>query len=123
MQENLRKHILSEPRLYGVSFVLDYWQLQFDWGVLTVNTDPKITQSNTIFTSKEPGFRDALCSFIGNKVAHWEDSDTQLQIRFENGDRIDISLLSEDAVGPEAAVVDFDTQNGHELPTVVYSCK
>ena len=94
---------LKGCELSAVTFVRDYVQLQFDGPFLNCFVLPRVTVSETTFSSDSPGYRDALCGQIGKTVAGAAvEDDVVFHIFFADGSLIEISLRPEDRPGPEA---------------------
>jgi hypothetical protein len=94
-------------------------QLRFDGRPYINIFNPfNIANRQVTTASDQPGFRDALCELIGEKVARVSFANqTFLRITFESGVELTISLRPGDYVGPEAVTAsDFD---GEELGTIV----
>ena len=98
--------------LGAVTFVMDYVQLQFDAAQLTAYTLPEVELAGRCWTIEDPGWRDALCARIGVVVRSASCADQRLQIGFEDGATIGVSLMSEDYRGPEAFMLSVP---GHNL--------
>jgi len=91
-------------QLSSVEFVQDYVQLRFDGVCLTAYVWPTVVCSSTTLALSHAGYRDALCGNIGRivKAAHVEEG-KRIQIEFEGGTMMMISLRPQDYQGPEAA--------------------
>ncbi len=105
--EKLIQQQIVGRRLSGVTFVMDYVQLQFD-PPPTVNALTPITVrcgSKTAVTGDEP-FRNVLCEQIPKTVSAvtLREKDS-LAFTFEDGSSISLSLRPEDYVCPEAVNV------------------
>ena len=90
-----------------VIFVHDYVQLVFQELVLTVYSPITLTAGPTSIAKSDRNFCGHLVSLIGSRVesvAHFPRS--ELQLRFEGGIDLSVSLRSEDANGPELFQVD-----------------
>jgi hypothetical protein len=100
-------HMLIGEQLSAVTFVQDYLQLHFDGPRLTVFSHTVVRLGDQIVHGGKPGFRDASCNNIANKVveARVAYGDT-ISIRFADGAMLKISLKDEDYPGGEA--VNFD---------------
>jgi hypothetical protein len=99
----LYRQIVGE-QLSGVTFVMDYLQLQFNPPpIITVYTPLTIICDGMSFTWGDDQFRNKLCEQITKIVKSVEVYDEKaFQILFEDGSEISISLKPEDYVGPEA---------------------
>ena len=76
----------------------DYLQLHFDGPVITLYTWPDVADADGISIAfGQPGYRDALCSVIGETVTEPElNEGRSLTIEFENGTVFALSLRDED---------------------------
>ncbi len=98
--------------LSGVTFVGDYLQLQFNPPPLLNAYTPVTVRSGAhTATFGEAAFANLLIAQIG-KVVNAVDlrPEASLEIRFEDGSTIAISLRSEHYVGPEAIVLFLKNQ-------------
>ena len=96
---------LAEQELSGVVFVQDYVQLQFDDSGLTAVTLPTVMANEHTYLPGMQGYRDALCERIGHTVVDARIHEGEgIELEFDDGSVISISLRSEDYVGPEAAI-------------------
>jgi len=106
--QQLREALLGAP-LTSVEFVQDYVQLRFDGPVLTVITWPLVDLHEHEVRWGERGFRNELCSRIGEKVIRAEilprDS---LQLEFGDGAIFKVSLRDEDYRAAEAVRFESD---------------
>lgn len=95
---------LRDTALSSVEFVQDYLQLHFDGPLLTLYAWPHVADVDGISVAfGEPGYRDALCSVIGETVSDPElDEGRSLTLEFENGTVIALSLREEDLDVAEA---------------------
>ncbi len=91
--------------LSSVNFVMDYLQLDFCGYGFTMNIWPTITIENRTLAYSDGGYKDALCSLIGETAKEVDEYwDTGLRLRFKNGSSIDLSLRVErDFPSPEVA--------------------
>jgi L-fucose isomerase-like protein len=87
---------IEGEQLSAVTFVQDYLQLHFDGPRLTLITLPFVMKGETRFDPGSAGYRDALCSFIAQKVlrAYAIPAD-RLQIEFSDQTSIITSLKPE----------------------------
>jgi hypothetical protein len=98
--------VLKGREVSAVTFVRDYLQLQFDGPFLNAFVWPRIKTGAAILDFETPGYRDALCSQIGKTVGGViEEANRRLSLFFTDGSIIEISLLSRDRRGPEAALL------------------
>lgn len=97
--------LIGEP-LSAVTFVMDYVQLQFSSSrIINAVTLPVVHAGNRTFSSEQPGYRDALCERIGRTVKEaYAKADERLQIDFDDGSSVRISLKAEDRVAAESAI-------------------
>jgi hypothetical protein len=98
---------LFNARMNAVTFILDYVRLHFEHITVDALTWPRVEGNDgSVVTQASPGYRDALCAFIGHHVVRAEAiPDQRLRIEFADGRCISISLTSEDNVhGGEMAL-------------------
>jgi len=102
-------------KLSAITFVMDYWQLQFDGPTINALTRVQVSADGTFLRDGDDQFRNLICGQIGKIVAEVAlgKSDAFI-IEFEDGSSISISLKAEDYVGPEAIVF-----NGFDQTVVV----
>ncbi len=95
---------LRDTQLASVAFVQDYLQLDFDGPLLTLYVWPDIADADGISIAYgEPGYRDALCTVIGETVTTPDlNEGRSLTIEFENGTVLALSLREEDIDVAEA---------------------
>lgn len=80
---------LVGERLAGVWFVIDYVQLQFDDGITNFYAWPKVRRGEEEFDFGQPGYRDALCAFICERVTQADlFLDAGLVVSFGSGQLI-----------------------------------
>ncbi len=101
--ETLSQQIIGE-QLSGVTFVMDYVQLQFNpppsINVYTVST---VSSSSGKWTTGDDQFRNKLCGQIGKLVKSVDIQDQEaFRITFNDDSVISISLQPSDYAGPEA---------------------
>ena len=96
--------ILVGEKLSSITFVMDYWQLDFDGrGAFTVTSQITVTSVQWATSSEEPGFRDRLCEQIAKIVVSAEfRNDEGVCIAFEDGSVVHLSTRPQDYRGPEA---------------------
>jgi hypothetical protein len=94
--------------LGAVEFVLDYVQLRFDGPLVTFHEWPEVFREEGSYAFGEPEYRDVLCAAIGESVsaASVEEGEA-LEIEFESGLSIRVSLRVEDISGPEGGSVSY----------------
>ncbi|MEZ2348668.1 hypothetical protein [Terriglobus sp. RCC_193] len=90
---------LQGEELYAVEFVEKHLQLRFaDDALLTLYIWPEVADADGISVGHgQAGYRDALCSLIGETVSEAQfHDDTALTVEFENGTLLALSLRDED---------------------------
>lgn len=94
---------LAGEHLTAVEFVEDYLHLRFGDALLVLFVWPDVADADAISVAfGQPGYRDALCSTIGENVTEAElDEGGSLTIEFENGTVFALSLRAEDLDTPE----------------------
>ena len=94
---------LSGEQLSAVEFVGEHLQLRFGEGLLTLYVWPDVADADGISVGfGQPGYRDALCSAIGESVTEAQlHDDAALTVEFENGTVFALSLREEDLDTPE----------------------
>ena len=104
--EAILKRIVSAP-LTSVNFVLDYLILGFDSkGALTALVWPKVVTRESSYGFGEPGYRDALCGFLGRKVGDVSISEEEtITITFESGEALEIALRDRNDGGERAIFI------------------
>jgi hypothetical protein len=102
-------------KLSAITFVLDYWQLQFDGPTINAFTRVQVSANGTVLRDGDDQFRNLFCGQIGKTVAKvaLAKSDA-FTIAFKDCSSISISLKAGDYVGPEAIVF-----NGFDQTVVV----
>jgi hypothetical protein len=95
--------VLVGEKLSSVTFVLDYWQLDFDGNGFNVMSKITIKDHAGEVSSGQPGFRDRLCEQIAKIVRRVRFEDGQgVLITFDDGDFLRLSCRDNDYRGPEA---------------------
>ncbi len=90
--------------LSSVEFVMDYVQLRFCGAMLTAYRRPHVQLGYRTFLPGDAGYRDALCSLIGETVEDTEVCERVfLRISFGDGRSIRVSLNPDEAAGQESA--------------------
>ncbi|MCC6467988.1 MAG: hypothetical protein IT563_06680 [Alphaproteobacteria bacterium] len=94
---------LIGEKLSSVTFVMDYWQLNFDGHGFNVMSKITVRCDACTINSVQPGFRDLLCGQIAKTVrtAGWTKG-TGVLITFTDGSSLQLSARPEDYNGPEA---------------------
>lgn len=101
--ENDSLRSLVGEKLSSVTFVLDYWQLDFDGQGFNVMSKIEVHDSLGSINSNEKGFRDRLCDHIGKIVDHAVfKPNEEVLIFFSDASIIALSVRPDDYVGPEA---------------------
>ncbi|WP_419806037.1 hypothetical protein [Terriglobus sp.] len=95
---------LQGEELAAVEFVERFVQLRFSDSLLRLYVWPDVADADGISIAfGEPGYRDALCSLIGETATTAAlDPGRSLTIEFENGTLLAMSLRDEDLDTPEA---------------------
>ncbi|MES5484796.1 hypothetical protein QMZ05_18730 [Bradyrhizobium sp. INPA03-11B] len=102
-------------KLSAITFVLDYWQLQFDGPSINALTRVEVWAGGVALRDGHDQFRNLICDQIGKVVAGVAlIRPESFTITFEDRSEIKISLKREDYRGPEAMIF-----FGHNSPTVV----
>jgi hypothetical protein len=100
--EEWLQHIVGK-QLSSVTFVQDYWQLDFDGVRVTALTRVIVHADGSTLRDGENQFRNLLCGQIAKIVARAELIQPEaLTVTFEDGTSIAVSLKWEDYSGPEA---------------------
>jgi hypothetical protein len=103
---NSTLQVLVGEKLSSITFVLDYWQLDFDGHGITVWSKITVKCADRVVSSGELGFRDCLCEQIAKIVRSVEFQDGQgVLVSFADGGTIHLSAHPEDYRGPEAIMV------------------
>jgi hypothetical protein len=89
---------LTDEELTSVEFVEQHLALHFGEALLTLYVWPDIADADGISVGfGQPGYRDALCSVIGETVTQAAfHEETALTVEFENGTVLALSLREED---------------------------
>src|SRR5262249_47362778 len=98
-EETLRD-VFAKESLSSVVFVMDYVQFVFNGPTLTAFVNPNIEVAGHRLRWGDPGYRDALCDQIMHRVIEanvWKDED--LELRFDTGAILRVSLRDEDLEG------------------------
>jgi len=107
--------------LNSVTFVQDYLQLDFDgprftffqWPEVFLEAGSKLPEGSYAFG--DPGYRDVLCSLIEAEVESTSaEEGVALEIKFDNGAIVRVSLREEELQGPEAGQF-FSGEEGDSL--------
>jgi hypothetical protein len=102
--KKLTESIVGE-KLSAITFVLDYWQLQFDGPSINALTRLEVSANNLVLLDGADQFRNLICGQITKIVASVALIENEaFVITFEDQSCIKISLKPEDNQGPEAMV-------------------
>jgi hypothetical protein len=102
--------------LGSVEFVQDYVQLRFDGPLVIFHEWPEVFREEGSYAFGEPEYRDVLCSLIGESVsAATVEEGEAMEIAFEGGGSVRVSLRVEDLSGPEGGSVAYADGNGEVL--------
>jgi hypothetical protein len=99
---NAALQIVVGKQLSSVTFVLDYWRLEFEGNNISVMTWLCVNGDGQSVRSGEEGFRNRLCERIGKIVDRADFSGDILTIGFDDGYSIRAFARFEDYRGPEA---------------------
>ncbi len=101
-------------KLSAVTFVMDYWQLQFDGPTITAFSRLEVTVGETRLLDGHDRFRNLICDQIGKVVETVALVQPEaFTIVFEDQSSIKVSLRWEDYRGPEAMIF-----SGHDPSTL-----
>jgi hypothetical protein len=92
-------------RLDAVCFVLNYITFQFDDFGLAALAAPLVAKGEEALSSDWPGYRDALCSQIGQTVISVSETTKTLEITLTTGTKIIVPLDAAFPPGPEMATL------------------
>jgi hypothetical protein len=97
---------LKSQRLSSVEFVQDYIQLHFDDYTINLYNPVKVVERSGSLRPGQVGFRDALCSLINGTIrdVFYAESD-KVELVFENGSSVVVSIADKDYAGPEALML------------------
>lgn len=105
--------VLINRTFSSIEFVGDYIQLRFDGSTLSVYSEPKLIIDGEIYKRESVNFCNLMISCIGQNIVMAEVKEQDaINIRFENGTIITISLRPEDYDGVEAAWFDDTGETG-----------
>ncbi len=92
-------------KLSAITFVLDYYQFQFDGPLFNVLTPVTFISGSNQTRSGEDQFRNRVCAQIG-KIVHGITihENKELVITFEDDSQLLFSLQEKDYPGPEAVI-------------------
>lgn len=86
---------LAGQALTSITFIMDYLQITFDGGRITVVSEPSLFDRDTSFFWDSPGFSNALRTQIGIQLKVAEVDEKRVIFRFENGRYLSIPLAAE----------------------------
>ena len=118
-EPNRQPHRVTSPLqtvvgeyLPSVTFVMDYLQLDFCGCGFTMNSWPTITIQDRTLAHTDGGYRDTMCSLIGETVAQVDEYwDAGLVLQFSNTASIRLALrVGTDFPGPEVATFHTPTE-------------
>jgi hypothetical protein len=97
---------LKCQRLSSVEFVQDYIQLHFDGYTINLYNPVKVVGGSTTLRQGQIGFRDGLSSLINGVVrdVFYVEGD-KVEVVFENGSSVVVSIADKDYSGPEALML------------------
>jgi hypothetical protein len=97
--------VIVGEKLSAITFVLDYWQLQFDGPSITALTRLEVNATGYKLRDGDDQFRNLFCDQIGKVVASVALKPAEaFGIKFEDDSSVTISLNPEDYRGPEAVI-------------------
>ncbi len=91
-------HVLDTlvgEQLSSVTFVQDYLQLDFDGKRLTLNVWPVICNHRQRLSIEDGGYRDLLCSIIGQEVTGALDTESNISLTFGDNSILWVDLTSQ----------------------------
>jgi hypothetical protein len=95
--------ILVGGKLSSVTFVLDYWQIDFDGNGFSVMSAITVRGDGWTCRSGDAGFRDRLCEQIAKIVIHADfEDDVGVSIIFKDQSSLQLSTEPDDYNCPEA---------------------
>jgi hypothetical protein len=112
-RSELVESIVGE-KLSAITFMLDYWQLQFDGPTINVLTRLAVSANGLDLDDEHDQFKNVICGQIGKVVAGVTLVQPEaFTITFTDQSSIKISLRGQDYRGPEAMVF-----HGHNQSSV-----
>jgi hypothetical protein len=104
---------LEGKQLASVTFVRDYLQLGFDGPVFSAYVWPVVHVSGISYSISAPGYRDEICKRISRNVISADEIERkELVFNFDDGSSFVVSLRSEEREGPEAAMLQSNSELG-----------
>ena len=110
--------VIIGEKLSSVTFILDYWQLDFDGHRFSVLTWLSVTRGSKTVRSGEAGFRDELCGQIAKIVRVADFASNVLSIAFEDGSAIRAFAREEDYRHPCPEALLFESHKFRTLYVV-----
>jgi hypothetical protein len=96
--------VISGEKLSSITFVLDYWQFDFDGHSFTIMTAIEVVSGGVKISDSEVGFRDLFCEQIGKIAVSAIFQNELLVIAFADGSEIRCFARPDDYTGPEALI-------------------
>jgi len=106
VSDNETLSILIGKDVTGIAFIMDYFQLQFDDGYITIINPWELRLDNERYSDQSPCYHDALCEGITHKVINISvEKGRSLRIALENNWSLEIMLGDQDyQFGPEGVI-------------------
>ncbi len=96
---------LIGEKLSAITFVLDYWQLQFDGPSISAFTRLEVSVGGSVLRDGDDQFRNVICGQIGKIVLQVALVQPEaFTVLFEDQSSISVSLKWQDYRGPEAMI-------------------
>src|SRR5713101_7473943 len=106
MQSNDGIAVLVGKQVTSVEFVHDYLQFHFDDLHLTVNAPLSVATPSGAVRPKSEEFNALLRTRVGHLIVEaMTEPDKAITLRFDDNVELRISLIPDEQVGPEAAVL------------------
>lgn len=109
MQSEDAARLLIGRVLTEVDFVHDYVHLVYGDVGLTVNAPMVLATPQGNVRTGAPQFEDLLRRRTGHTVTDAKTTTDYLRLEFDDGGKVDVSLVPDDQVSPEAAVLEGKT--------------
>jgi hypothetical protein len=104
-QEHEPLQTIVGEKLSAITFVLDYWQLQFDGPSINALTRLEVSADGDKLRDGDDQFRNLVCGQIGKVVSRVAFKQPEaFEITFEDQSSISISLKWDDYRVPEAMI-------------------
>jgi hypothetical protein len=105
-KSEIHDYWLDGETLQSVTFVADYWQLNFGNSVISPLTRVEVQAAGVVIRDGEDQFRNRLCEQMGKVVESFElERQVACTIKFEDQSSISISLKPVDYRGPEGLMI------------------